>query len=180
MLLPQARTTDIIEQVAGEELMIYDLRTDRAYALNDTSRAVFKACVAKTSFEDLKRTSEYSGDLIYLALDELKANNLLAGEYQLQFTRMSRREAVRRVGLASLIALPVVSVLVAPSSVAAASTACSCAAAINTNARLEGCPCVSNGDCCGVCFFNGGNPVCSAPTPAAQPTAAACCPAVIV
>ena len=72
MQLPQARTADIIEQEVDKELLVYNLQSNKAYTLNETSKNIFRACNGKTSFEDLKRQHKYSEELIYLALDELK------------------------------------------------------------------------------------------------------------
>lgn len=180
MKLPQARNTNIVEQELGKELLIYDLTANKAYQLNETSKVVFNACENGRSFDDLKREHQFSDELIYLALDALQKENLLGSNYEPRFTGPSRREVIRKVGLASLIALPVVVALVAPTAAIAASLNCGCAAPLNLNARTAGCACVSNDDCCGVCLANGGAPVCSNPTVAAQPNAAACCPALIV
>ena len=121
MKLPQARTSELMEQNADKELLIYDLRIDKAFVLNETSKNVFKACNGKASFDELKLQYNYTDDLIYLALDELKKNDLMQDEYLSPFAGMNRREVIRRVGLASMIALPVISGLVAPSAAHASS-----------------------------------------------------------
>jgi hypothetical protein len=167
---------NLLIQELNDEVLIYDLITNKSYCLNETAKAVFNACDGQQTFADVKLPEE----IVYLSLDELKKQDLIKGDYASPFAGLSRREAIRKVGLASLLALPVVAVLVAPTAISAASANCSCTAASNLNARTQGCPCVSNNDCCGVCIFNNGSPICSAPTPAAQPTAAACCPRIIV
>lgn len=119
-LLPKARTADIIEQEAGSELLIYDLQTNRMFQLNETSKVIYKSC-GKRTFDELAREHQFTGDLIHLALDELQRNNLLenpAGDY---FSGLTRREVIKRAGLATMIALPVVSSLVVPHAVYAAS-----------------------------------------------------------
>ena len=127
MQLPKARTTELVEQEAGSELLVYDLQTSRAYTLNETSKNVFKACGdGEASFEELKRQHKYTDDIVYLALDELKKNNLVEGNYSSPFSGTSRREAIRRVGLASMVALPLISSLIAPSAANAASGSTVC------------------------------------------------------
>lgn len=79
MNLPKARTADLIEQVTDKELLVYDLRINKAYNLNETLKTVFQACYENSSFEELKRRSTYSDDFIHLALQELDANDLLEG-----------------------------------------------------------------------------------------------------
>lgn len=137
--LPKARTTDILEQDAGKELLIYDLRIDKAYSLNETSAVVYKAC-SRQSFEELKREHKYSDELIYLALDELKKQDLLEGDYVSPFAGMNRREVIRKVGFASMIALPVISAIVAP-------TPASAASGRGTAGYFQ--PCQTTNDCAG-------------------------------
>ena len=78
MKLPKARTEDLLEQNLKDETLIYDLVSNKAFNLNETSTIVYKACNRVTTFEELKQKHRFSNDFIYLALDELKRNNLLA------------------------------------------------------------------------------------------------------
>ena len=122
MQLPKARITQIIEQETNNELLVYDLQTNKAFTLNETSKNIFKACNGEISFDDLKRQYKYTDDIIYLALDELKKNNLMEDDdYSSPFSGMNRREVIRKVGLSTMIALPVILSLTAPSAAAAAS-----------------------------------------------------------
>lgn len=174
--LPIARNENIIVQNSGKEILIYDLLTNKAYALNETSAIVYQACDGKTSFDDLKSYSNFTDDIIFLALDNLRKENLIQSAKVNYFAGLSRREVVRKIGFASLIALPVITSLIAPHAASAASITCTCSAPAGSNARPQGCACSSNNDCCGVCLVNGGNSICSAPTVASASTAAACCP----
>lgn len=119
--LPKARNENIVTQEANNETLVYDLLTNKAYCLNETSAKVFSACGNNGSFEDLKRKHGFTDDLVYLSLDELKKNDLLQTDYDSPFAGVNRREVIRKVGLASMIALPVISALVAPSAANASS-----------------------------------------------------------
>lgn len=120
--LPKARTENLVEQNLGTETLIYDLLIHKAFNLNETSTIVYKACDGTTTLEELKRNHKFSDDFIFLALDELKRNNLLAAEsYVSPFAGMNRREVIRKIGLASLLVLPMISALVAPTAASAAS-----------------------------------------------------------
>lgn len=121
MKLPKARTENLLEQNLKNETLIYDLVTDKAFNLNETSSAVYKACGQNKTFADLKRESKFTDDFIFLALDELKRNNLLAESFDSPFANTSRREVIKKVGLASMFALPLIAGLVAPRAVNAAS-----------------------------------------------------------
>lgn len=121
--LPKARNENIVVQNLADEVLIYDTNTNQAYCLNETSANIFNYCDGTTSFDELKTKYKYTDDLIFLALDELKEKNLLdeKAEYGTPFAGMSRREAVRKVGFATMIALPVISAIIAPSAASAAS-----------------------------------------------------------
>lgn len=162
MKLPVARTADLIEQEADKELLIYDLSINKAYSLNETSKNVFQACNGKTSFEELKRKYNYTDDLIHLTLGELKKNNFIETEYVSPFAGMNRREVIRRIGLTSMIVLPVISTLLAPIAADAAST-CSADNPVGSEEGSGGtCYCfratTGNGNTCGTGIPIGSTP----------------------
>lgn len=155
MNLPKARNTNIVVQSLGKEQLIYDLGTNQAYNLNETSTIVFNACDGETSFDDLKRRHKFTADLIYLTLDELQKRNLLASDsnYNSPLTGMSRREAIRHVGLSTMVALPIIAGLVAPHAAHAASTTCNA----NTQTDINNC-----GQCGNACNLPNAFPICIA------------------
>jgi hypothetical protein len=166
MTFPVGRTENILVQVVGDETLLYDSLAQKAYCLNPTLSRIYRVCCGlEVDLTDL------SADQIELGLQDLGEQGLLQpSSAQPGF---SRRELLSRLALASLAA-PAVSSIVVPVAAAAASNACTCIAPAGANARLEGCPCASNNDCCGVCL--GGTLTCSATTPPSLPTAAPCCP----
>lgn len=124
--LPKFRKADVVVQDAGSELLIYDLKTNKAYNLNETSKIVYQSCDGITTFEQLKKNHKFSDDLIFLAIDDLKKINLLENSENIptHFTGLSRREAVKRVGLASMLAIPVITGLVTPTAAQTSSGRC--------------------------------------------------------
>ena len=122
--LPLARNEGIVVQDMDEEILAYDMVTHKAYCLNQTASLVYRECGAKSSFEGLKRKHNFTDEIIFLAIDELKRAKLVEenGSYVSPFAGMSRREVMTRVGFASMIALPVISSLVAPMAVHAQSS----------------------------------------------------------
>lgn len=141
MNLPQARIKDIVVQNLGNEMLVYDLKTNKLYNLNETSAKVFNACNGETSFAELKTKYKFTDNLIYLALDELKANELLEDYKSNHFAGLSRREVIKKVGLASMIALPLISVMVAPTAAHAQSTS-----VCVTNSCADGGPTCNQGN----------------------------------
>lgn len=122
MNLPKAKTDNIVVQDLQSELLVYDMTTNQAYTLNETSKLVYQSCDGKQTLGQLKRKYKFTDDLIHLALDELKANNLLTDYQSNHFKGLSRREIVKRVGLASMIALPLIIGITVPSAAQAASS----------------------------------------------------------
>lgn len=129
-----ARRHNIVEQPSENEVLIYDLQTDKMYCLNETSAQVFGLCDGANSVGEISRRmsaklkNTISEDLVWLAIEQLRQNELLIGgaEISTKFEKMTRREIVKKIGFGAMIALPVVSSLVAPTAAMASSTCPSC------------------------------------------------------
>lgn len=159
MFLPKIRSDNFVVQNLENETLVYDLVTNKALCLNETAAIVFNACDGKTSFDDLKKRSKLTDDLIFLTLDELQNKDLIekSGAYNSPFTGLTRREVIRRVGLASVVALPLISGLIAPTAVNAGSGA-------TCTAFPGAAPCNIAADCAATDPFCAANPgicVCS-------------------
>lgn len=109
-------------QRLNDEVLIYNLTTNEAFCLNDTAAKVFNACDGRATFDELKRQHRFTDDLIHLTLAELERKGLLESYQSNHFVGLTRREVIKRVGLATMIALPVISSLAAPAAASAAST----------------------------------------------------------
>ena len=126
---PAARKSDLVVQTTGNETLIYDLKTNKAFCLNDTSSAVWNLCDGRRSIPEIademskKMKSFIDEDVICLALKQLNNDGLLASDRKSdeRFTGLSRREIIRKVGFSSAVALPFVSSLVAPKALMAQS-----------------------------------------------------------
>jgi hypothetical protein len=126
---PKARGTELVVQELKGELLIYDLNINKTYCLNPTSAAIWNLCDGNNSVADItkqagkKLKQPVTDDLVWLALDQFKEDNLLDSnqEIEIKFDGSSRREVIRKVGLASMIALPVIASLVAPTAAMATS-----------------------------------------------------------
>ena len=141
---PIARHTGLVIQEMPDEVLVYDMDSNKAHCLNETAAFVWKSCDGKNSVADIVREFEtntggrVSEDFVWLAIDQLHENGLLDSAAELHFAGQSRREVLKKIGLASIIALPVIASLVAPKSAMAAGS-CAC---INTLgcAAQTGCP----------------------------------------
>ncbi|NNF00297.1 MAG: PqqD family protein [Pyrinomonadaceae bacterium] len=120
----KARTAQLIIQETEKELLVYDLNTNRAICLNETSALVWKNCDGVNTAADIaKNIGDSTGhsvdeELVWFAIEQLDKENLLDGSEEIpqRFSGLSRRELIRKVGIGSMIALPIVSSLVAPQS----------------------------------------------------------------
>lgn len=127
--LPLARTEQLIVKEVDDEVLVYDLKTDRAHCLNRTAGLVWKNCNGTTTIVDIAKSIEsetgqtLDSHVIWLALDELRKFNLLD---RLSFppvylAGVNRRQLMRTLGVAA-IALPVIMSIAAPAAEAQGST----------------------------------------------------------
>lgn len=150
--LPLARTNGIVTKEVDGEVLVYDRERDKAHCLNLAAGVLWRLCDGKTSPLDLAKSLErqtgarVNENVIWLGLEHLRRNHLLEEsvawpEQMITAKRMSRREAVARIGVGAAIAVPIVMSITAPT---AAQAGQSC------NGRCR--PCKTNADCCsGVC-----------------------------
>lgn len=138
---PISRKQNIVVQELENELLVYDLQTNKAFCLNETSAMIFQLCDGKRSVSELadalsiKLKTLVSEDFVRLTLHELNRDGLLENpdEIKTYLNGINRREIVKKIGLASLIALPIVSSVIAPSAAMAASGQLSLLAACSAN-----------------------------------------------
>jgi len=156
--VPVTRKNDIVVQEIKGETLIYDLKSNKAFCLNETSAIVWQLCDGNRSISDIsddmsvRLKTLVSGDFVALALDQFDKDDLLAGagEKSDKFGGVSRREVIRKVGFASVVALPMVSSLVAPKASMAQSMAPLIVACqpCTTDAQCASGNCVSNDGVC--------------------------------
>lgn len=126
---PRSRQANIVVQELENEFLIYDLIRNKAFCLNETSTLVYQFCDGTKTVAEIsdlmsqKLQKLVSEDFVWLALNELKKENLLedGDDVEINFGGLTRREVVKKVGLASMIALPVIASVVAPTALMAQS-----------------------------------------------------------
>jgi len=129
--VPVARKEGLVIQETSEEVLVYDLTSNKAHCLNQTAAFVWKSCDGNNSIPEITKLLESESgaaiheDLIWLAIDQLNEKNLLERELATSFAGRSRREVIKKIGLAAVVALPIVASITAPTS-ALASTSCAC------------------------------------------------------
>ncbi|MGA9772811.1 MAG: PqqD family peptide modification chaperone [Blastocatellia bacterium] len=143
--LPEARKEGLVVQHLSDEVLVYDQQRHKAHCLNETAALVWMRCDGKTTVASMaqelsKQTGTRVGeDIVWLALNQLGKSRLLQGAAT-KNDGVSRREMMKRAGLAAAIALPVVTSIVAPTATQAATC------------KASGQPCTASAQCCsGVC-----------------------------
>jgi hypothetical protein len=147
---PKARL-DCLTREFGDEILVYDEERNVGHCLNTTAAAAWKLCDGKKSTTDLANSMTQAlsapvrESVVRLALAELAQARLLV-DSEKPLRRTSRRQAIRAIGIAGAVALPVITSLVAPTPARAASC------------RANGQPCISNAQCCsGRCGVTSGH-----------------------
>jgi hypothetical protein len=119
---PIARKQGLVIQELPDEVLVYDLDRDRAHCLNTTAAFVWQRCDGKNTTAQIARTLGRQFDcavdekIVWLALDQLGRNHLLDRQPAppSALMGMNRRAMVRALGLAAIIAVPLVTSIVAP------------------------------------------------------------------
>lgn len=126
---PLARKDNLVVNELPEEIVVYDRATHKAHCLNRTAALVWKRCDGRTPPAKIARLLQkelkapVNEDLVWYALEQLGKDDLLTEKYvrPAAGVQLSRRELVRRLGLAAVVALPLITTIVAPTPVQAAS-----------------------------------------------------------
>jgi hypothetical protein len=128
--LPQSRTDQLVIQQTADETLVYDLERHKAHCLNRAASAVWSRCDGTTTVSEMAEILERDlgipadEDVVRLALSQLQKARLLDGPFQMPFVGSipARRVVIKRMGLvgAAALLLPVITSIVAPTAVAAA------------------------------------------------------------
>ena len=128
---PIARKSGLVVQEVPDEVLVYDLESNKAHCLNNSAALVWRSCDGNNSVSEIAKLVEAQAggkvteDFVWLAIDQLSENNLLEQQITPSFEGQSRREVIKKIGLASMVAIPVIASLVAPQSALAAQS-CNC------------------------------------------------------
>jgi len=125
--LPQARATDLVTREMPDEVLVYDLKRHKAHCLNQTAAMVWKHCDGRRTMTDIARLIEkdlntvIDEETVWLAVDSLGKAHLLEERVTAPAgsPRVSRRNAIRKLGLGVAIVAPMVMSIVAPTAVSA-------------------------------------------------------------
>ena len=131
-IVPLARKDDLVVQEVPDETLVYDLKSHRAHCLNRTAAMVWKHCDGRRTVAQIIRhleralNSPVSPEMVWHALNQLEKSGLLEERLRASqgVARISRRELVRRLCISTTIAVPLVTSIIAPTAVQAATVTC--------------------------------------------------------
>jgi hypothetical protein len=146
---PRARTEGLVVHELSDEVLVYDLHRDKAHCLNQTAALIWKYCDGKTTVASMAQQlgRELKAEcvdekVVWYALDQLGTDHLLDEIIAppAVLAGMSRREMVRVLSVAAVVAVPLVTSIIAPTPAQAATC------------LPPGQVCVSSAQCCsGLC-----------------------------
>ncbi len=155
--LPKARRNQLVMKEVAGEMLVYDRNSDQAHCLNATAARVWARCDGLTTVAEMAQLLEdemktpVADEVVWFALEQLRKARLLREPLMqepmsrpAQMRQMSRRVLVRRLGIAAAVTVPLVTSIIAPTAVAAASC------------LPSGATCTGNVQCCSNnCVDNG-------------------------
>jgi hypothetical protein len=150
---PKARNDNVIAREFGDEVLIYDRSRDKTLCLNRTAALVWKYCDGRTSIKqitdrlgkEISREFETPIDerLVWYAISQLGREQLLDDQVEIPRRvlasmkgHLNRRQVIRTLGLTTIVVLPLVSSIIAPTAAQAATC------------RASGAACTSGLQCC--------------------------------
>jgi hypothetical protein len=142
-VLPRARRDGLLFQAIDDEVIVYDTERHKAHCLNRTAARVWEHCDGQTTVSDVARHLAQEFDVpvdqasVWLAVEQLQKAHLLTEAPQRPAV-LSRRELLKRLGVAAAVALPLVTT-------------------IRTPVAAQGASCIPEGDPC----TPGGTPCCN-------------------
>lgn len=142
--LPRARTSELITRQVGAEMLVYDRDSRKAHCLNPTAALVWAYCDGQTTVAEMARLlsaemkTPVVDEFVWFALTQLRNSHLLQKPWPepAKTPRISRRSLVKHLGIAAAVTVPLVTTIIAPTAVAAATCFPVSAA------------CTANSDCC--------------------------------
>ena len=116
--IPLARSDELVIEELGDELLVYDLASNRAHSLSAPAARVWRACDGTTPASKVALQLGLEHAEVAHALDELSTCELLAPSVE---NGLSRRELSVRVvkGAAAAAAAPLIFSITAPNAMAA-------------------------------------------------------------
>jgi hypothetical protein len=163
VLYPMSKTADFLTQELDNELLLYNLKTNQTFCLNETAALVWQKADGKSSVTDITAelsnnfACKISDEFVWITLVNLAKKGLMKNVPVDPTPLSDRREMIKRIGLGTMVALPLISTLIAPAAIRASST---CAAPGFDLFLGQKCG-LDNGNDCGCSSFANASKCCS-------------------
>jgi hypothetical protein len=124
--LPTARRSKLVVRELADETIVYDVEGHRAHCLNHTAALVWGLCDGEHTVSRIaekvgeRLSARVPDEVVRLALEQLADRGLLLrgeathGISPAASNALSRRQMMRRLGLAAAVTLPLVTSIIAP------------------------------------------------------------------
>lgn len=160
---PITKTENLITQEFEDELLIYDLGKHKVFNLNQTAALVWQNSDGTKEVREIAQAIQkklgkpVSEQVVWLALEGLKKEELVNFETNVpeELKGLSRRDVIKKIGLTSMVALPLVIGMVAPLAIHGASLSDACdpggsggGIGNDPNKTRNGGACMGHGNCC--------------------------------
>lgn len=142
--VPATRKDGLTISTLDDEVLVYDPEARRASCLNSFAAEVLELCDGQRSASDITRELPFNDvdeRLVWLALADLQKAQLLQDRISIPFNadgRTNRRDLLKRIGLGTAVAVPVVAGLALPAAAQGAGATC----------KGNGSGCTQNHECC--------------------------------
>jgi hypothetical protein len=149
---PHAREDGLIVRIIDNEIIVYDKERDKAHCLNQTAALVWNNCDGKRSVAEIARRMQaelnapVETNVVWYALKQLDKYQLLQDPISLpeDVVALTRREFLKKVGVAAAVAVPMIFSITAPTP------------AFASTCKPTGASCGSGVECCsGICTGGG-------------------------
>jgi hypothetical protein len=160
---PKRKADSVVVSQVQDETVVYDLARHDAHCLNPTAALIWGYCDGETTVPEMtRRLGDHLGtrlddQLVWRALNQLDKAHLLEERIQAPAagSRLSRRELLRRSGLAAAM-LPIVVSLVVPTAAIAGNTCIQpCIGNSACRPGVDACKCCGPPNCDRKCDANG-------------------------
>ena len=120
--MPRARREGLLVRELNDEVLVYDLHRHKAHCLNTTAALVWRRCDGRTRVSEITLAIQSASagspddDAVWFAIEQLKRAHLIEATTVLGSgsPKLSRRELMKKAGIAAAVALPLVTTIVAP------------------------------------------------------------------
>lgn len=153
---PKSILNNLVIQEADEDLLIYNTVNHKTFCLNKPLALIWELVDGNNNLIEIKQKLsaklkyQISDEYVLLALDQLRRENLIDLNFEesnKDFV-INRRELIRKIGFNTIVALPMISILIAPTALQSASGTC----------LVSGQPCTISSECCSTNTTNLENP----------------------